>query len=362
VLSFVIGFFPIVGSWSVYLPVAGWLLVFRDAPARRPSWSVVGTLFNTVFISMYVRPTLAAAKSRVLNFYWMFVGLVTGVYAFGLAGVLLGPLLIGLLKAVIDTVTTPANWRLVDDDARDADRRPPAGGPHDPLPVGDQELRARRARARRRHPARAQGGVRLRDRAERRRQEHAAQARLHGGAPTSGEVRVSGTTTTRLARREIPRLRRRLGVIFQNFLLLEDRTAAANVAFALEVTGAPRATIGPRVQRALAQVGLAGKSTSYPHELSGGEQQRIAIARALVNSPAVLIADEPTGNLDDRARRAVFQLLREVNASGTAVLMATHDLELVKRAGLRTIEMHGGRIVADRPAGGYPDLDTLEAV
>jgi cell division transport system ATP-binding protein len=180
--------------------------------------------------------------------------------------------------------------------------------------------------------------------------------------PTSGEVRVSGTTTTRLARREIPRLRRRLGVIFQNFLLLEDRTAAANVAFALEVTGAPRATIGPRVQRALAQVGLAGKSTSYPHELSGGEQQRIAIARALVNSPAVLIADEPTGNLDDRARRAVFQLLREVNASGTAVLMATHDLELVKRAGLRTIEMHGGRIVADRPAGGYPDLDTLEAV
>jgi cell division transport system ATP-binding protein len=180
--------------------------------------------------------------------------------------------------------------------------------------------------------------------------------------PTSGEVRVSGTTTTRLARRDIPRLRRRLGVIFQNFLLLEDRTAAANVAFALEVTGAPRATIGPRVQRALAQVGLAGKSTSYPHELSGGEQQRIAIARALVNSPAVLIADEPTGNLDDRARRAVFQLLREVNASGTAVLMATHDLELVKRAGLRTIEMDGGRIVSDRPAGGYPDLDTLEAV
>jgi predicted PurR-regulated permease PerM len=125
VLSFVIGFFPIVGSWSVYLPVAGWLLVFRDAPAQAIVMVVVGTLFNTVFISMYVRPTLAAAKSRVLNFYWMFVGLVTGVYAFGLAGVLLGPLLIGLLKAVIDTVTTPANWRLVEDDARDA---APAGG------------------------------------------------------------------------------------------------------------------------------------------------------------------------------------------------------------------------------------------
>ena len=114
VLSFIIGFFPIVGSWSVYVPVAAWLLVFRDAPGQAIVMVVVGTVFNTVFISMYVRPKLAAAKSRVLNFYWMFVGLVTGVYAFGLAGVLLGPLLIGLLKAVIDTVTTPASWRLLE--------------------------------------------------------------------------------------------------------------------------------------------------------------------------------------------------------------------------------------------------------
>jgi predicted PurR-regulated permease PerM len=116
VLSFIIGFFPIVGSWSVYIPVAAWLLVFRDAPGAAIVMVVIGTLFNTVFISMYVRPKLAAAKSRVLNFYWMFVGLVTGVYAFGLAGVLLGPLLIGLLKAVIDTVTTPASWRLLEAD------------------------------------------------------------------------------------------------------------------------------------------------------------------------------------------------------------------------------------------------------
>jgi len=168
--------------------------------------------------------------------------------------------------------------------------------------------------------------------------------------PTEGEVRVSGTSTHGLGRREVPRLRRRLGVIFQNFALLDDRTAAENVAFALEVTGAPRASIGPKVERVLGQVGLAGKATAYPRQLSGGEQQRVAIARALVNDPAVLVADEPTGNLDERATRAVFQVLREVNAAGTAVLMATHDLALVRRAGLRTIEIDGGRLVADHPA------------
>ena len=109
--------------------------------------------------------------------------------------------------------------------------------------------------------------------------------------PTEGEVRVSGTSTHGLGRREVPRLRRRLGVIFQDFSLLDDRTAAENVAFALEVTGAPRAAIAPKVERVLAQVGLAGKATAYPRQLSGGEQQRVAIARALVNDPAVLVAD-----------------------------------------------------------------------
>ena len=179
--------------------------------------------------------------------------------------------------------------------------------------------------------------------------------------PTEGEVRVSGTSTLGLSRRDIPRLRRRLGVIFQDFSLLDDRTAAANVAFALEVTGAPRAVIGPKVQRALAQVGLAGKATSYPHQLSGGEQQRVAIARALVNDPAVIVADEPTGNLDDHATRAVFQVLREVNAAGTAVLMATHNLELVRRSGLRTLEIHQGRLVADRPARHVAPADSQAA-
>lgn len=121
-LSFVIGFFPIVGSWTVYLPVAGWLLVFRDRPVAAGLMVAVGLVVNTLFLSFYLRPKIAAEKSRVLNFYWMFVGLVTGVYTFGLAGILLGPILIGLLKAVIDTVTAHGNWRLVDDEGE------PAGG------------------------------------------------------------------------------------------------------------------------------------------------------------------------------------------------------------------------------------------
>jgi predicted PurR-regulated permease PerM len=114
--AFVIGFFPIVGSWSVYVPVALWLLVFRDAPLRALAMIVIGTLLNTLFISMYLRPKLAADRSRVLDFYWMFVGLITGVYTFGLAGIILGPILIGLLKAVVDTVSAPASWLVLDGD------------------------------------------------------------------------------------------------------------------------------------------------------------------------------------------------------------------------------------------------------
>jgi cell division transport system ATP-binding protein len=165
--------------------------------------------------------------------------------------------------------------------------------------------------------------------------------------PTSGTVRVSGFRTSKLSRRDIPMLRRRLGIVFQDFRLLEDRTAEANVSFALEVTGVRRATITPKVTRVLTQVGLAGKAQSYPQELSGGEQQRVAIARALVNDPLVLLADEPTGNLDERASRGVFQLLRDINANGTAVLMATHNLELVRRVPYRTIELQEGAIVYD---------------
>ncbi len=169
--------------------------------------------------------------------------------------------------------------------------------------------------------------------------------------PTSGEVRVSGYGSNELKRSEVHKVRRKLGVVFQDFRLLEDRTAEANVAFALEVTGAPREAIQPKVSRLLTQVGLASKATSYPHELSGGEQQRVAIARALVNDPLVLVADEPTGNLDDRATRGIFQLLREINAMGTAVLMATHNLELIRRSNFRTIELNRGQIVYDSATG-----------
>jgi predicted PurR-regulated permease PerM len=123
ILSFIIGFFPIVGSWSVYVPVAAWLLVFRGAPVQATLMVVIGTLVNTLFISMYLRPKLAADRSRVLNFYWMLVGLVTGVYTFGLAGILLGPILIGLLKAVVDTLSSTSSWRSLDGDGA----TPPGG-------------------------------------------------------------------------------------------------------------------------------------------------------------------------------------------------------------------------------------------
>ncbi len=165
--------------------------------------------------------------------------------------------------------------------------------------------------------------------------------------PTSGEVRVSGTSSVNATGRDVAKLRRKLGIIFQDFRLLENRTAEQNIAFALEVTGAPRAVIGPRVSRVLTQVGLASKGTALPRELSGGEQQRVAIARALVNDPFILLADEPTGNLDDRATRGIFQLLREINAGGTAIIMATHNLELIRRQEYRAVEMNRGSIVFD---------------
>jgi cell division transport system ATP-binding protein len=173
--------------------------------------------------------------------------------------------------------------------------------------------------------------------------------------PTQGEVRVGGHLVHTLKADEIPRLRRRLGIVFQDFRLLEDRTAGENIAFALEVTGARNDTIPARVTRVLTQVGLAPRAQAYPRELSGGEQQRVAIARALVNDPAILLADEPTGNLDERATRGVFQLLREINAGGTVVVMATHDLDLVRQTTYRTIEMREGAVVFDSaqddPAG-----------
>ncbi|HSM07801.1 MAG TPA: cell division ATP-binding protein FtsE [Gemmatimonadota bacterium] len=166
--------------------------------------------------------------------------------------------------------------------------------------------------------------------------------------PTQGEVRVSRFSSSRIRRRELPELRRRVGFVFQDFRLLENLTAAENVAFALECTGTPRAKAGPRVQKLLAQVGLAARARSYPRELSGGEQQRVAIARALATEPLVLLADEPTGNLDERASSGVFDLFRRINASGTTLVMATHDAELIRRnPDVRVIELENGAVVFD---------------
>lgn len=169
--------------------------------------------------------------------------------------------------------------------------------------------------------------------------------------PTSGEVRVTGYTSDRITQRALWKVRRRVGFVFQDFRLLPGRTALENVSFVLEVTGTPRKDIVPRAQRLLTKVGLTPKASSLVHELSGGEQQRVAIARALANSPYVLLADEPTGNLDDRATRGVMDLFWDINANGMAVLMATHDLELVRRyPKARVLELDNGRLVYDSAA------------
>lgn len=166
--------------------------------------------------------------------------------------------------------------------------------------------------------------------------------------PTHGEVRVSGYSSMTIRSKEIALLRRKIGYVFQDFRLLQNRTAAENVGFALEVTGASRAVIRSRVAKLLAQVGLASKSEAYPAELSGGEQQRVAIARALAHNPLVLLADEPTGNLDEKAARGIFELFLSINAAGTAIVMATHDLNLIRSTPhARVIELDHGTIIRD---------------
>jgi cell division transport system ATP-binding protein len=164
--------------------------------------------------------------------------------------------------------------------------------------------------------------------------------------PSTGEVRVSGYSLGDLRPAEIPKLRRRLGVVFQDFRLLEDRTAAENIAFALEVTGARSDTIAARVIRVLTQVGLSAKSRAYPRELSGGEQQRVAIARALVNDPHIILADEPTGALDSHTTEEIIALFEELNATGITVILVTHEPDIAKRAH-RRLTFRDGEIVGD---------------
>ena len=167
---------------------------------------------------------------------------------------------------------------------------------------------------------------------------------------TEGQVTVAGFVSSRMRRDRIPKLRRKVGLIFQDFKLLEDRTVYENVAFPLYVTGVHSHYIRKAVLDILARVGLYAKRNNRPRELSGGEQQRVAIARALVNSPHVLLADEPTGNLDPVVAAEILELLFKVNIAGTAVIMATHDHEAVRRYGQRIVHIEQGEIVQDEGA------------
>lgn len=171
--------------------------------------------------------------------------------------------------------------------------------------------------------------------------------------PTRGQIFINGKNITRLKPREIPYLRRRLGVVFQDFRLLPQKTVYENVAFAMEVIEAPPKEIKKRVPKVLEMVGLLHKMNSRPHELSGGEQQRTALARALVNNPDVLIADEPTGNLDPDTSWEIMKLLDEINKKGTTLIVATHAKDLVDAMRKRVLHIEGGKLVRDEERGVY---------
>ncbi len=170
---------------------------------------------------------------------------------------------------------------------------------------------------------------------------------------TEGEIYFNDTEISALGARRIPNLRRHFGVVFQDFRLLEDRDVFSNVAYALEIHGVPRKEIQNRVVDSLTRVGLLDKRKQFPHQLSGGEQQRISIARALINNPDVLIADEPTGNLDAATAEEVMKLLEEINETGTTIIMATHAKEIVNRMKRRVLELERGRLVRDEEHGEY---------
>ena len=169
--------------------------------------------------------------------------------------------------------------------------------------------------------------------------------------PTSGSVQVNGYSLTKIRNREVPFLRRTVGVVFQDFRLIENKTVYDNVAFAMRVIGAREREIKERVPYVLKLVGLDNKSRRHPGELSGGEQQRLAIARALVNNPSTIIADEPTGNLDPARSYEIMSLLQEINRLGTTVLVVTHERELVQRFSNRVIVIDDGRVIRDEVGG-----------
>jgi cell division transport system ATP-binding protein len=170
---------------------------------------------------------------------------------------------------------------------------------------------------------------------------------------TRGQVVLDGQDVARLGRRQVPKMRRKIGIIFQDFKLLPSKTVYENVAFALEVTGTPRKQIRPAVDRVLALVGLTAQAKQTPSQLSGGEQQRTAIARALVHDPRLIIADEPTGNLDPLISWEILQLLLRINELGVTVMMATHNAEVVTALRKRVVALEEGRIIRDEIGGAY---------
>ena len=171
--------------------------------------------------------------------------------------------------------------------------------------------------------------------------------------PTSGRIFVGGRDLTRLKHGKVPLLRRNVGCVFQDFKLLPSRTAAENVAYALKVQGEGRASIRRKVPEVMNMVGLAHKMDSLPDELSGGEQQRVSIARAVVNHPPLLVCDEPTGNLDPDTSVGIMQLLYRINRAGTTILMVTHDREMVDKIRKSVIALEEGRLARDERSGGY---------
>ena len=171
--------------------------------------------------------------------------------------------------------------------------------------------------------------------------------------PTQGKIIVGGRDLARLKRSKVPMLRRNVGCVFQDFKLLPNRTASENVAYALKVQGETSNAIRRKVPEVMTLVGLPDKMNSYPDQLSGGEQQRVSIARAVVNHPPLLVCDEPTGNLDPDTSVGIMQLLYRINRSGTTILMVTHDREMVDKMRRRVIALEEGRLARDERRGGY---------
>ena len=171
--------------------------------------------------------------------------------------------------------------------------------------------------------------------------------------PTNGSINIGGIEVAKLRNRKVYKLRRKLGIVFQDYKLLPRLTVYENVAFALEILGLPNEEIRNKTLKALEKVGLKNKSKNYPNELSGGEQQRVAIARAIVNEPKLLLCDEPTGNLDPETSWEIMQILDEINKLGTTIIMATHDKEMVNRMKKRVIVIEAGRLKEDYEKGTY---------